>query len=129
MSADFDRAAAIDELRYQKSESDQHRRRAEMSEEDLSRKQMDMRSIPGWLNAPGWANWIQFCSTRGWLFASEEPHVFRDKHVSVHGAKIQRACEISGVMFFENKHGYSGVSTPHWVDDRRRHLAKATGAA
>ncbi|MGE8247312.1 MAG: hypothetical protein ACN6RA_14955 [Stenotrophomonas maltophilia] len=123
MTTEHMAAADISEKQYQESERDQLAWRSKISGEELQRKQMDPRSIPGWLNTPAWAEWVCFCSTRGWLFTSVQPHIFGDGHISVHGTKMQRASEIPGVMFFSNSKGYRSAAAPHWVCDRRRHLA------
>lgn len=82
--------------------------------------------IPGWLNAPDWANWLQFCKQRGWVFADERPHVYGDGVMSVHGQKdgirFIRACEVPGVQFFSNRNQTSGGEAPFWVTDRRAGL-------
>lgn len=85
--------------------------------------------MPGWLNAPSWAEWLQFCRTRGWMFVSEQPHVYSDGDMTADVGRMQPASEVPGVIFFRNDRKYSGSSAPHWVCDRRAALARVGGAA
>lgn len=117
------------EKQYLESESDALIGWRARGAEHWESKQREKHSIPSWLNAPDWAEWIQFCSQRGWLFVSEQPHVYSDGVVSVHVGKMKRACEVPGVLFLTNSKRYSGMATPHWVVDRRNALARVAGGA
>lgn len=83
--------------------------------------------IPGWLNAPAWANWLQYCKVRGWMFVEEQPYVYNDGVMSAHSEtkeclQMVRACEVPGVQFFSNRNSVLGGAAPFWVCDRRKGL-------
>lgn len=117
-----------DETRYQESERQAMDRWQALDPEALAKRQMDREFIPGWLNAPEWAQWVHYCSSRGWVFLSEDPHVFGDGHVSGHASQLVPANQVPGVLFHPNRRHYLGQGAPHWVCDRRRALAGAGGA-
>lgn len=75
-------------------------------------RQMDMYYIPGWNDAPEWANWVQFCTLRGWVFTDKPPHVYSDGVSSVHGVKFIEAIKTPGIVFLRNHKHYSGRSRP-----------------
>lgn len=83
--------------------------------------QHNSRRIPSWYNAPAWAQWLRFCTDRGWVFAEREPYVYEDGVVSAHN-RLMRACEVPGVLFFDNRNSVLGGEAPFWVTDRRRQL-------
>lgn len=80
-------------------------------------RQMSRFHIPGWLDSPDWAEWLQYCSGRGWLFMSKQPeHIFSDGYASSHKVKLIRACDFPKVAWLNNRKGYSGRGRP-WPED------------
>lgn len=82
-------------------------------------KQHDKAYIPGFLDAPEWAQWVQFCTLRGWVFYSKRPHVFNDGVASTqvdshgyNGLKWKEADKTDKVVYLPNKKMYSGNSRP-----------------
>lgn len=78
----------------------------------LAKQQKDQWLIPCWGNAPEWAEWLQFCTTRGWVFCTAQPHVFGDGHMTSHGHRFVLACDVPGIKFKPNRKFYSGQGKP-----------------
>ena len=82
--------------------------------------------VPSWYNAPTWAQWLRFCMERGWVFVDREPYVYPDGVVSA-DCQLVRACDVPGVLFFDNKNYAMGGEAPFWVTDRRKQLESQDG--
>lgn len=108
-------SCAQSEEQYRQTEA---RMMEDWNPEKAEQEQMKDWRIPGWLNAPEWANWIRFCKDRGWVFTQEEPHVYSDGVMAPEGNFV-RACEVPGVLFFANRNRTVGEQAPFWVSDRR----------
>jgi len=79
-------------------------------------KQMSIDSIPGFLKSPDWADWVEFCPKKGWLFMEKMPEDSSSIGVITYGQKWMRACDFIGVEFIRNHKMYSGKSRP-WPED------------
>ncbi|UMO77218.1 hypothetical protein SmaMPs15_000067 [Stenotrophomonas maltophilia phage vB_SmaM_Ps15] len=89
--------------------------RAVISDAERQARQTDPNFIPGFIGAPEWAQWVQYCRSRGWIFTDKPPHVYADRHVSIHGVKWKLAVKVPTVEFLRNHKCYSGRSRP-WDD-------------
>lgn len=91
-----------------------------------AQKQKDMWWIPRWDKAPEWAEWLQFCKTRGWVFCTMQPHVFGDGHMTCHGHRFVLACDVQGMTFKPNRKCYSGQGRPFADEDVPATLSTVT---
>lgn len=117
-------SCAQSEGEYQETESRMRRDWSNKGAEHWAGRNADKHYIPGWLNAPIWAEWLQFCALRGWVFVSEQPHVYADGVMTTHVRQWVKASDVPGVLFFSNNREYSASAAPPWVCGRRARQAK-----
>jgi hypothetical protein len=86
-------------------------------------RQHSKAHIPGFKDAPEWAEWVQFCTQRGWVFYNKRPHVFPDgvassqlDNAGYNGLKYIKASDTDNVVYLSNPKGYTGKSRP-WPED------------